>query len=61
MSGERQTLTPVRVVIHGLNPGESPWVEIAYEDGRDTVQRILDGSDETTALIAAALDNTVSV
>ncbi len=39
----------------GLNPGEVPYVEIDYEDDRDSVQRIIDGSADYQRLIAEAL------
>ncbi len=51
MSGQTQTGKPIAVRFGGLNPGQTPYVEIDYEDGRDTVQRLLD--DPATQRILA--------
>lgn len=55
MSGQTQTRKPIAVRFCGLNPGQTPYVEIDYEDGRDAVQRVLDGSDETQQLVLEAM------
>lgn len=51
MSGQPQTSKPIAIRFGGLNPGESPWVKIDYEDGRDTVQRLLDDPEAQRLLI----------
>ena len=54
MSGQTQTAwrnfiaqnassRPIAVRFHGLQPGQTPYVEIEYEDERDSVQRLLEG------------------
>lgn len=53
MSGQTQTRKPVAVSFGGFNPGQTPYVEIQYEDDRDTVQRLLDDSATRQLLIDA--------
>ena len=43
MSGQTQTRKPIAARLLGLQPGQTPYVEIEYEDERDSVQRLLEG------------------
>lgn len=53
MSGQTQTRKPVAVSFGGFNPGQTPYVEIDYEDDRDAVQRLLDDPETQRMLIDA--------
>lgn len=54
MSGERQQRQrPIAVRFYGMQPGQTPYVELDYEDGRDTVQRLLDDPETQPLLIDA--------